>query len=104
MDHNRGARSRWTQLAAKQKLTMASQIHVAFEREPNYPSPWPQSSRHACFALPSPEALFELQNRIWEHRTKGSKSAALSCDEPGQVSSGDKVGSPHSELLSRWLG
>lgn len=71
---------------------MHHKIHVAYEREPDYPTPWPISSKHACFSLPSGEALLELQTRIYEHKVKGGKAAAIKCDQPGKVNSGIQVG------------
>ncbi|WVF70162.1 hypothetical protein IAT40_004950 [Kwoniella sp. CBS 6097] len=64
------------------------QIHVAFEgiaSEPQGPS-----SRHPCFQLASPQALLELQQRIYEHSKSGKGSAASACDAPGGDNSGAK--------------
>ncbi|ORY25523.1 hypothetical protein BCR39DRAFT_507024 [Naematelia encephala] len=66
------------------------QIHVAFERQPGHPEISPLSSRHACFILPSKEALFNLQKRIWAHHKSGSLASASMCDEPGEDNSGSK--------------
>jgi len=66
------------------------QVHIAFERQPGAPDPFPLSSRHPCFTLPSGEALVNLQKRIWEHKLKGTKAAAQACDQPGEENSGDK--------------
>lgn len=68
-----------------------AQIHMAYELESTFPKPWPRSSRHAAFSLASPEALLELQKRIWAHKQKGGKAAALSCDAPGEENSHAKV-------------
>ncbi|WVR04291.1 hypothetical protein IAU60_001291 [Kwoniella sp. DSM 27419] len=64
------------------------QIHIAFESLPHGSEVL--SSRHPCFQLPSPEALYELQKRIFQHSKTGAKSAARSCDEPGGENSGSK--------------
>ncbi|KAK1927136.1 hypothetical protein DB88DRAFT_537117 [Papiliotrema laurentii] len=66
------------------------QIHIAFEKEPGFPSPAPWSSHHPCFALSSGEALLELQKKIWAHHKQGVEASAVACDEPGQANSGSK--------------
>lgn len=73
-----------------ERPSLISQIHIAFEKEPNAPSPFPLSSRHPCFQLASGQSLLNLQKRIWEHSKSGSKAAAMACDEPGQENSGSK--------------
>ncbi|WWC67581.1 uncharacterized protein I206_101491 [Kwoniella pini CBS 10737] len=64
------------------------QIHVAFENLS--PDAEILSSRHPCFQLPSQEALLQLQQKIYEHKESGAKSAARSCDQPGGENSGSK--------------
>ncbi|RMZ82194.1 hypothetical protein DV738_g1733, partial [Chaetothyriales sp. CBS 135597] len=48
------------------------------------------SSRHPCFKIASPEALLELQKRIWAHYEQGSESAPKSADKPGDQNSGSQ--------------
>ncbi|BEI80883.1 hypothetical protein CcaverHIS002_0200430 [Cutaneotrichosporon cavernicola] len=64
------------------------QIHISFERNP-LPSVH-KSSRHPCFALPTGQALLDLQRRIYEHHAAGGEAAALECDKPGTANSGSK--------------
>ncbi|KIR73519.1 hypothetical protein I310_02190 [Cryptococcus deuterogattii CA1014] len=71
------------------------QIHVSFEKGhsesgPALSGPSPISSRHPCFSLPSQEALSALQERIYEHHTKGVPASAQECDKPGGENSGSK--------------
>lgn len=48
-----------------------------------------QRTNHPCFQLKSPEALRELQERIWVHkRDSGSEAVACEADEPGKMDSG----------------
>ncbi|KAH9893853.1 hypothetical protein F4778DRAFT_298348 [Xylariomycetidae sp. FL2044] len=47
------------------------------------------SSRHPCFKISSPEALLELQKRIFAHFEKKGIDAPMAADEPGE-SSGTK--------------
>ncbi|WWD19472.1 hypothetical protein CI109_103932 [Kwoniella shandongensis] len=65
------------------------QIHVS---HPTSPSELlqPTSRQHPCFRLASPEALRELQKRIWEHYKRGGDSAPKDADEPGAENSGAK--------------
>lgn len=59
------------------------QIHIAFgSNEPN-------SKRHPCFKLASPEALLQLQTRVYEHFVGGKAAAPLEADEPGGENSGE---------------
>jgi catechol 2,3-dioxygenase-like lactoylglutathione lyase family enzyme len=60
------------------------QVHVAFGPEEV------ESRRHPCFQVPSAEALLNLQTRIYEHYSKGDKSAPRQADQPGQENSGSK--------------
>lgn len=60
------------------------QVHIAFGPDEV------ESRRHPCFQLPSAEALHELQTRVWEHYTRGGKSAPRQADEPGKANSGEK--------------
>ncbi|ETN39247.1 uncharacterized protein HMPREF1541_05470 [Cyphellophora europaea CBS 101466] len=64
--------------------TSGQQVHIAFGPDEV------ESRRHPCFKLPSAEALFELQSRIWEHFQAGGKSAPRQADQPGQANSGSK--------------
>lgn len=58
------------------------QIHIAFG------SNEPESSRHPCFRVESPEALLELRQRIWAHYERGGASAPKAADKPGEENSG----------------
>lgn len=65
------------------------QVHVAFGREADFDGPVARSSsRHPCFRLQSPDALLELQRRIWAHFKSGGEGAPSECDEPGGQNSG----------------
>lgn len=64
--------------------TSGQQVHIAFGPDEV------ESRRHPCFQLPSAEALYELQTRIWQHHAKRDKSAPRQADEPGQANSGAK--------------
>lgn len=58
------------------------QVHIAFgTNEPN-------SSRHPCFRVSSPEELLRLQQRIYDHHVRGGSSAPLMADKPGMQNSG----------------
>lgn len=57
------------------------QVHIALG-----PNLDPQSSRHPCFRLGSPEALLELQRRIYDHYARGGASAPRAADKPGESS------------------
>lgn len=59
------------------------QIHISFG-PPNDPS----ASRHPCFKLQSPEALAQLQRKIWEHAEQGGGGAPMKADKPGETNSG----------------
>ncbi|KAK8853062.1 hypothetical protein IAR55_003763 [Kwoniella newhampshirensis] len=48
------------------------------------------SRQHPCFKIPSPDALSELQKRIWDHYKKGGEGAPKDADEPGAENSGSK--------------
>jgi hypothetical protein len=58
------------------------QIHIAFGPHEA------KSSRHPCFKINSQEDLLVLQRKVWEHHVKGTKSAALEADKPGEENSG----------------
>ncbi|KAH8811193.1 Glyoxalase/Bleomycin resistance protein/Dihydroxybiphenyl dioxygenase [Xylogone sp. PMI_703] len=60
------------------------QIHIAFGANEL------KSSRHPCFRVESPEALVQLQTRIWEHHAAGGEAAPLEADKPGGENSGAK--------------
>ena len=64
------------------------QIHVAFGRSADFEGEAAKSSRHPCFKLASPEALLELQKRIWKHLNDGGDAAPKECDQPGGEDSG----------------
>ncbi|RDW84238.1 putative glyoxalase family protein [Coleophoma cylindrospora] len=58
------------------------QIHVAFGANELH------SSRHICFRIESPEALVELQKRIWDHHIIGDAASPKEADKPGEEDSG----------------
>ena len=58
------------------------QVHIAYGPDEK------ESKRHPCFALPSAEALYDLQTKIWEHHQRGGKSAPRQADEPGKQNTG----------------
>ena len=58
------------------------QIHIAFGDS------GPESSRHPCFRIESPEKLLELQRRVWAHYEKGEKGSPKAADKPGEENSG----------------
>jgi len=62
------------------------QVHIALG------SNEPESSRHPCFRVESPDALMELQKRVWDHyeRREDNAAAPRSADEPGRENSGSK--------------
>jgi catechol 2,3-dioxygenase-like lactoylglutathione lyase family enzyme len=60
----------------------SQQVHIAFGPDEA------ESKRHPCFQLSSPEALLELQGKIYEHYQRGGESAPRQADQPGQVNSG----------------
>jgi catechol 2,3-dioxygenase-like lactoylglutathione lyase family enzyme len=60
------------------------QVHIAFGPDEV------ESRRHPCFQIPSADALLDLQTRIYEHYTRGDKSAPRQADQPGQINSGSQ--------------
>ena len=62
--------------------TSGQQVHIAFG--PNEL----ESSRHPCFKLESPQALLELQKKVYQHFEKGGKAAPKAADKPGEENSG----------------
>ena len=67
------------------------QVHIAFGRTCDFEGAAAQSSRHPCFRIGSPEALQQLQARVFAHFRDGGEAAPLACDEPGQVNSGESL-------------
>lgn len=65
------------------------QVHVAFGRDADFDELAAKSSRHPCFRVPGPEALRELQLRVWKHFQEGGEGSPRECDEPGGESSGE---------------
>jgi hypothetical protein len=57
------------------------QIHIAFGVNDD-------SLRHPCFRVESPEALVELQRKIWTHFEKKDAASPTEVDKPGEASSG----------------
>ena len=62
--------------------TSGQQIHIAFGANE------PDASRHPCFGIESPDAMIELQKKIWEHHARKDASAPMAADQPGQANSG----------------
>ena len=58
------------------------QVHIAFGTEEI------QSPRHPCFKIESPEALLQLQRKVFEHYEKQTPSSPLTADKPGEANSG----------------
>ena len=69
--------------------TSGQQIHVAFGRDTDFEAVAAKSSRHPCFKVGSPEALLQLQERMFKHFKDGGDSAPRECDEPGKENSGE---------------
>lgn len=69
------------------------QVHISLPKHDadvsNVGKEAPQLSRHPCFRVGSPEALLRLQERVYEHFTRGGGDAPVAADEPG-LSSGAK--------------
>ncbi|KAH6652857.1 hypothetical protein BKA67DRAFT_536569 [Truncatella angustata] len=61
------------------------QVHIAHQKH-DQDIVVPNSSRHPCFKLGSPEALVALQRRILTHREEGGEGAPLECDALGETS------------------
>jgi hypothetical protein len=64
------------------------QVHIAFPASETELED-KTTRRHACFKLASPNALQELQARIYAHHEKGGDSAPSQADKPGDVNSGE---------------
>jgi hypothetical protein len=62
--------------------TSGQQVHIAFGPKE------PESSRHPCFKIESPEKLLELQKRVYAHFEKGDEAAPRAADKPGEENSG----------------
>lgn len=62
--------------------TSGQQVHIAFG--PNEV----ESKRHPCFQIESPEALLQLQKRIWAHYERKDEAAPKAADKPGEENSG----------------
>ncbi|KAH8593916.1 hypothetical protein B0O99DRAFT_514842 [Bisporella sp. PMI_857] len=63
------------------------QVHISSKPGPaNDPS----ASRHPCFKLESPEALLEVQKRVFAHFEAKSDGAPSEADKPGEADSGAK--------------
>jgi hypothetical protein len=71
--------------------TSGQQVHIAFPASDSELED-KTTRRHPCFKIASPEALQELQARIYAHYEKGGESAPLQADEPGAVNSGESTG------------
>lgn len=65
------------------------QVHISLAKHSN-DTARADSSRHPCFKVGSPEALFELQERIYAHWQRGGDDAPLAADAVGE-SSGPKA-------------
>ncbi|KAK0712908.1 hypothetical protein B0T26DRAFT_348612 [Lasiosphaeria miniovina] len=76
----------WFDIAAS-----GQQLHVAFGRPDDDFTPAARAARnHPCFRVESPELLAQLQQRVWDHFSKGGEAAPSECDRPGGESSGSK--------------
>ena len=64
------------------------QVHIALPDHTDSDGRAVRGSHHPCFKLSSPEALYALQKRVWQHFKDGGESAPMECDEPGGVDSG----------------
>ncbi|KAF5877425.1 putative glyoxalase family protein [Botrytis fragariae] len=64
------------------------QIHISDSASPSEP----KSSRHPCFRVASPEALVELQKRIWAfyESEEAGEARPREADKPGEIDSGAK--------------
>lgn len=65
------------------------QVHISYLKH-DKDITVPNSSRHPCFKVGSPEALVALQKRILKHLEDGGKDAPMACDSVGE-SSGPKT-------------
>ncbi|KAF2115988.1 hypothetical protein BDV96DRAFT_62088 [Lophiotrema nucula] len=61
------------------------QIHISIQKH-DQDTTVPNSSRHPCFRIGSPEALIALQKRILQHLDAGGKDAPMACDAVGKSS------------------
>lgn len=61
------------------------QVHISLPKHDGDTAPL-DSSRHPCFKVGSPEALLELQKRIYGHWLRGGDDAPLAADKIGQTS------------------
>ena len=61
------------------------QIHISSKPAPPNDH---TASRHPCFKLSSPEALLEIQGRVFKHFEAKSEGAPMAADKPGEVDSG----------------
>lgn len=63
------------------------QIHISDSASPLEP----KSSRHPCFRVASPEALIELQKKIWTfyESEEAGEARPREADKPGEVDSGE---------------
>ena len=85
-----------TNQAASNRFDIGSsgqQVHIALGTNE------PDSSRHPCFRIESPEALLQLQRRIWEHYERQDAAAPKAADKPGGENSGKQPPLDGSELV-----
>ncbi|KAI1850666.1 hypothetical protein JX265_004377 [Neoarthrinium moseri] len=75
------------------------QVHISYQKH-DQDTTVPNSSRHPCFRLGSPEALVALQKRILAHHQEGGKAAPMHCDEVGE-SSGEKTAEYPTRFFAR---
>ena len=80
------------------------QIHIAFGRPGDFDEFGTASSRHPCFRIAGPDALAELQRRVWAHFQAGGDGAPKACDEPGGESSGELDARPRPWMVMLTLG
>ncbi|QSZ37025.1 hypothetical protein DSL72_009117 [Monilinia vaccinii-corymbosi] len=64
------------------------QIHISDSASPTEP----KSSRHPCFRVASPEALVELQRKVWSffESEETGEARPREADRPGETASGSK--------------
>ncbi|KAA8646465.1 putative glyoxalase family protein [Aspergillus tanneri] len=63
-------------------INESQQVHIAFGTND------PDSPRHPCFRVGSPDELNRLKQRIWDHHVQGGDAAPLAADKPGEAISG----------------
>ncbi|KAM0808827.1 hypothetical protein AB5N19_09170 [Seiridium cardinale] len=75
------------------------QVHISYQKH-DQDITVPNSSRHPCFKLGSPDALNALQRRILKHLEQGGKDAPMACDAMGETS-GEKTAEYPTRFFAR---